>query len=248
MASLVPIAAEGISAHYHGLGRKLELRAEGEIPGYFLTPFFEQEIWDGGLRFSIKAYSGGYGKLPPTQKVKFNFELPILLPIPHFNNRSVIVETAFGASEIKIEYLEWPEPPKGEESVVKTTLNAIAPTSNPDKKDAEVTSVLPPVEFYLIDSGTLTIPALIPKEVNSYLDIEFNKEFVRLVNTSVDNGFIKWTLEWNKPPTGADDPQRINVTTTTKHEATIAIWPPVPRIIRVIQPYLVHRVWLVSNE
>ncbi|KPM41715.1 hypothetical protein AK830_g4826 [Neonectria ditissima] len=253
MASLVPIQFESLTARYHGLGRKLKLQAKGEIPGYFLTPFFDQEIWEGGLRFSIKAYSGGFGKLPPTKKVEFDFELPILLPIPHFSNKTVIIETAFGVSKVEIEYLEWPEPPADEESVAKTALDAIAPdaiapTSNPDKKNADITSVLPPIDYFLTDKGTLTLTGLIPKELKSYVDIDFNKEFIKLDTTSVGEGFIKWTVAWNKIPTGADDPQRINVITTIKHDVAIPIWPPISNTTRVIQPYIVSRVWLVAKE
>ncbi|KAM0552665.1 hypothetical protein ACHAPJ_007762 [Fusarium lateritium] len=249
MASLVPIDPKGITAHYHGLGRKLVLKAEGKIPGYFFLPFFEQDIWEGGLRFSIKAYSGGFAKLPDEQDVKFEFELPILLPIPHFNNRSVLVETAFGTSKINIVYLEWPEPPEDEEVSLKTTAHeTAAPTSSSDKKEANTTSILPPKDYFLTDSGTLEINSLIPKELSSWVDIDFNPEFIKLVSTRIDEGFIKWTISWAKIPKGPEDPQRLNVITTIKHDATIPIWPPIPNIIRIIQPYLISRMWLFSDK
>ncbi|KAF9776148.1 hypothetical protein IL306_005710 [Fusarium sp. DS 682] len=249
MASLVPIDPKGITAYYHSLGRTLVLKAEGKIPGFFLLPFFEQDIWEGGLRFSVKAYSGGYAKLPDEQDVKFEYELPILLPIPHFNNRSVLVETAFGTSKINIVYLEWPEPPEDEEVAVKTTANeTAAPTSNPDKKEANTTSILIPEHKFLTDDGTLEIVALIPKELSSWVDIEFNPEFIKLVTTRIEGGFIKWTIRWAKIPTGPNDPQRLNVITTIKHDATITVWPPIPNIKRIIQPYLISRMWLFSDK
>ncbi|KAJ4248765.1 hypothetical protein NW762_012603 [Fusarium torreyae] len=179
IASLVPIDPKGITAYYHGLGRKLVLKAEGKIPGCFFLPCFEQDIWYGGLRFSIKAYSGGFAKLPDEQNFKFEFELPILLPVPHFNNRSVLVETAFSTSKINVVYIEWPESPEDEEVSLKITAGeTTAPTSNSDKKSANTTSIVTPK-----DQGTLEIIALVAKELSSWVDIDFNPEFIKLAST-----------------------------------------------------------------
>ncbi|EXA33993.1 hypothetical protein NW761_010450 [Fusarium oxysporum] len=248
MASLVPIDPKGITAKYHGLTGKLILHAEGKIPGFFLTPFFEQDVWEGGLRFAVKAYSGGFAKLPDEKHVDFTFELPILLPIPHFNNKSVLVETAFGTSEIDIQYLEWAKPPKDISLPLQATGDdTAAPTSNSDKKPANTTTIYPPKDFWLSDKGTLEIIALVPKQLTSLVNIDFNPEFIKLVATSYEGGFIKWTISWAKIPDPENDPQRINVITTIKPEVEIQIWPPIPHI-RFIQPYLIHRMWMLSDQ
>lgn len=248
MASLVPIAPEGISAQYHGQGRYLELKAVGEIPGFFFTPFFEREVWAGGLRFSIKAFSGGAGKTPPSKDMDISFKLPILLPIDHFNNKTVLVETAYGTSEVKIEYIGWPEPPHGTEvSVNSKAADGVTTTSDQAKKIDTITTVLPPIRSLLSDEGTLSITAVIPKEAKPLLDIEFNSDFLKLVTSSVGEGLIKWELKWVKPPVGKDNPQLVNVITTTKWDITVPILPPVKEITKVIQPYIVYRVWLVTE-
>ncbi|RSL96473.1 hypothetical protein CEP52_011468 [Fusarium oligoseptatum] len=246
MASLVPISPKGISAQYHGLGRYLELKAEGEIPGFFFTPFFEREVWAGGLRFSIKAFAGGAGKTPPSKNVNISYKLPIVLPIDHFNNKSVLVETAYGTSEIKIEYIGWPEAPQGTELAVNSkTSDGVTAARDEANKIHTITTVLPPIESHLSDDGTLSITAVIPKEAQSLLDIEFNSEFLKLVTSSVGDGLMKWEVKWAKLPVGKDNPQLVNVITTT--DITIPILPPVKEITKVIQPHIVYRVRVVTE-
>ncbi|KAH7469861.1 hypothetical protein IWW34DRAFT_805503 [Fusarium oxysporum f. sp. albedinis] len=247
MASLVPIDPKGIEAHYHGLGRKLVLKAKGTIPGYFLTPFFEQDIWTGGLRFSVKAYSGGFEKVPKDKEVKFEFELPILLPIPHFNNKSVLVETAFGTSDIKIVYLEWPEDPE-DNAVAVQSVEGDAGASGSETKEGKNTVILPPIPYVLTDKGLLLLSALIPKELSSGVKIDFNPEYVKLVDTKFENGFIKWDIAWNNIPTGASDPQTVHVITTINHDIKLPVIPPFPSVTIIIQPYIVSRMWMVSDK
>ncbi|KAH7205553.1 hypothetical protein BKA60DRAFT_655045 [Fusarium oxysporum] len=248
MASLVPIDPKGITAQYHGFGRKLVLHAEGTIPGYFLTPFFEQDIWEGGLRFSVKAYSGGFGKLPKDKDVVFDLELPILLPIPHFNNKSVLVETAFGTSKIIIDYKEWLAPPQNLELAGQAAGGGNASSEDADKKSSQNTIILPPIEHYLIKDGFLPIPARIPKEISSWLKIEFNKEFIKLVDTKFEEGTLIWDIAWVKVPSGPSDPQRVNVITTIKSDILPPILPPLPGITKIIQPYLVYGMYSLSAD
>ncbi|KAF4430507.1 hypothetical protein FACUT_8873 [Fusarium acutatum] len=248
MASLVPINPKDITAKYHGLTGKLILHAKGKIPGFFLTPFFEQDVWEGGLRFAVKAYSGGFAKLPDEKDVEFDFELPILLPIPNFNNKSVLVETAFGTSEIDIKYPEWAHPPEGiVMSLQATGDDTAATTSNSDNKLANPTTIYPPKDFYLSDKGTLEIIALVPTPLKSLVNIDFNPEFIKLVATSYEGGFIKWTIAWAKIPDHNNDPQHVNVIITIKPEVEITIWPPPPHP-RFIQPYLIHRMWMLKDQ
>ncbi|KAF5649354.1 hypothetical protein F52700_627 [Fusarium sp. NRRL 52700] len=248
MASLVPIDSKNITAQYQGLTGKLILHAKGKIPGFFLTPFFEQEVWEGGLRFAIKAYSGGFAELPKEQDVDFTFELPILLPIPHFNSTSVLVETAFGTSEIEIQYLDWAKPPvEISVSIQATGDDTAALTSNPDGKPANSTTIYPPKDHFLSDKGTLDILALVPKPLKSLVQIDFNPEFIKLVATSYEEGFIKWTIAWAKIPNHENDPQRVNVIITIKPEVEITIWPPPPHP-RFIQPYLIRRMWMLKDQ
>ncbi|KAF4343980.1 hypothetical protein FBEOM_2024 [Fusarium beomiforme] len=248
MASLVPIPAGDITAHYHGLGRKLVLKAEAQIPGHFLAPWFEQDVWTGGLRFSAKAYSGGLGKQPEKKKVSFELELPILLPLPYFNNKSVLVQTASGLFPIDIKYIEWPEPKEDDELTIQLADDPVDPKNNPDQTQRDNIIILPPTDYWLILGGILPIPAKIPKEISSWVKIEFNPEFIKLVDTQIEEGFIKWLISWIKLPAGTDDPQTVNVVTTIRHDILPPVFPPISPVTKIIKPFLVHSMYSYSEK
>ncbi|KAF5708596.1 hypothetical protein FGLOB1_6344 [Fusarium globosum] len=248
MASLVPIKFSVITAKYYRLTGKLVLHAKGTIPGFFLTPCFEQKLWIGALKFAVKAYSGGLTKLPHEKEVEFDREFPIHLPIPDFNNKSVLIKTAFGTSEIPIQYLDL----ENSTSDIVVPLLAIADdtdalASNPDKKPGYNTTIRPHKDEYLTDKGTLDIKAEVPKQPNSWVNIDFNPEFIKLVSASYEKGSIKWTIAWEKVPDLAHDPQRVSVITTVEPEVKIQIWPPIPDS-KDIQPYLIHRMFMGGDQ
>ncbi|EWG55712.1 hypothetical protein FVEG_13664 [Fusarium verticillioides 7600] len=247
MASLVPIKFSELTAKYQGLNGKLLLNAKGKIPGFFLKPFFDQEIWVGALKFAVLAYSGGLSKLPHEKEVEFDFELPIHLPIHDFNNETVLIKTAFGISEIKIEYLDWAKPTTDLTASLLAAVDDITLASNPDKKSGYNTIIRPPKHFYLSDTGNLEITAEVPKQPNASVNIDFNPNFIRLVSSSYEKGFIKWTIAWENVPDLAHDPQRVSVITTIPPEVKIQIWPPIPDP-KDIQPYLIHRLFMLSDQ
>ncbi|RBQ72310.1 hypothetical protein FVER14953_13664 [Fusarium verticillioides] len=247
MASLVPIKFSELTAKYQGLNGKLLLNAKGKIPGFFLKPFFDQEIWVGALKFAVLAYSGGLSKLPHEKEVEFDFELPIHLPIHDFNNETVLIKTAFGISEIKIEYLDWAKPTTDLTASLLAAVDDITLASNPDKKSGYNTIIRPPKHFYLSDTGNLEITAEVPKQPNVSVNIDFNPNFIRLVSSSYEKGFIKWTIAWKNVPDLSHDPQRVSVITTIPPEVKIQIWPPIPDP-KDIQPYLIHRLFMLSDQ
>ncbi|KAK0706234.1 hypothetical protein B0T26DRAFT_725873 [Lasiosphaeria miniovina] len=57
MSSLIPVPKKDISAIYHGLGRYLEVIAQGSLTREITLPFIKQEPYVGGLFFSIRGYS-----------------------------------------------------------------------------------------------------------------------------------------------------------------------------------------------
>ncbi|KAF4960373.1 hypothetical protein FGADI_1020 [Fusarium gaditjirri] len=175
MASLVPIKFSEITAKYYGLTGKLSLHAKGTIPWLFLAPFFDQKLWTGELKFAVNAYSDDFSKPRHEKEVEFDHELAIHLPIPDFNNESVLIETAFGISKVDID------------------------------------------------------------------------KFIKLVAASYENGFIKWTISWDKVPDLAHDLQRVSVITAIEPEVKIKPWPPIPDP-KDIQPYLIHRLWMLSDQ
>ncbi|KAF5974705.1 hypothetical protein FCOIX_8122 [Fusarium coicis] len=247
MASLVPIKLSELTATYQGLNGKLLLHAKGKIPGFFLKPYFEQEIWVGALKFAVMAYSAGLSKLTHEKVVEFDFELPIHLPIHDFNNETVLIKTAFGISEIKIEYLDWAKPTDSTVPLQSTIDDISALAINPDNKPGYNTIIRPPKHFYLSDTGSLEIAAEVPEQPNSSVNIDFNPNFIKLVSSSYEKGFIKWTIAWENVPDLAHDPQRVSVITTIPPDVKIQIWPPIPDP-KDIQPYLIHRLFMLSDQ
>ncbi|CVK95021.1 uncharacterized protein FMAN_13265 [Fusarium mangiferae] len=248
MASPVPIKFSEITATYYRLTGKLMLHAKGTIPGFFLTPSFEQELWIGALKFAVIAYSGGLTKLPHKKEVEFDREFPIHLPIPDFNNKSVLIKTAFGTSDIPIKYVDSDNSTSDIiVPLLATADDTAAPASNPDKKPGYNTTIRPHKDYYLTDKGTLDITAEVPKQPNSWVNIDFNPEFIKLVAASYEKGFIKWTIAWEKVPDLSHDPQRVSVITTVEPEVKIQIWPPIPDS-KDIQPYLIHRMFMGGDQ
>ncbi|KAF5550397.1 hypothetical protein FNAPI_7732 [Fusarium napiforme] len=247
MASLVPIKFSELTARYQGLNGKLVLHAKGKIPGFFLKPFFDQEIWVGALKFAVLAYSGGLSKLPHEKEVEFDYELPIHLPIHDFNNETVLIKTAFGISEIKIEYLDWAKPTTDLTASLLAAVDDLTLASNPDKKAGYTTTIRPYEDRYLSDDGRLDITAEVPTKPDATVKIDFNPAFIKLVNSSYEKGSIKWTIAWEKVPDLAHDPQLVSVITTIPPDVKIQIWPPIPDP-KDIQPYRIHRLFMLSDQ
>ncbi|KAF5602673.1 uncharacterized protein FSUBG_7548 [Fusarium subglutinans] len=246
MASLVPIKFSELTAKYQGLNGKLLLHAKGKIPGFYLKPFFEQELWIGALKFAVMAYSGGLSKLPHEKDVEFDFELPIHLPIDDFNNESVLIKTAFGISEVKIDYLDWAKPTDITVPLL-AAVDDLTLAGNTDKKPSYTTTIRPVKDIYLADEGRLEITAEVPKQPDSSVNIDFNPYFIKLVAASYEKGSIKWTIKWEKVPDLAHDPQRVSVITITPFEIKIQPWPPIPDP-KDIQPYRIHRLFMGSDQ
>ncbi|KAJ0343520.1 hypothetical protein COL154_009082 [Colletotrichum chrysophilum] len=227
MASLIPVKESDISIVYNSNTRELVLAAKGEIPKVFLTPFFKQEsVLNTGLTFSIRAFAGGF----PPQKGEKSFEIKhsvhINLPLPHFNNKTVLIETASGNFSVEIKYTGF-----GPGPVVRG--------DNGSEEGTTYQDVLPPIKRFLPADQPLRITANIPKvEAPSRVNIEpsYNPEFLELIHSTVQEGSISWTFKWKKLPTeeGAN-PQLIDVTT---HQYNGLVGPAARNYI-TIQGYVV---------
>ncbi|KAJ0300842.1 hypothetical protein Brms1b_012622 [Colletotrichum noveboracense] len=211
MASLIPVKESDISIVYNSNTRELVLAAKGEIPKVFLTPFFKQEsVLNTGLTFSIRAFAGGF----PPQKGEKSFEIKhsvhINLPLPHFNNKTVLIETASGNFSVEIKYTGF-----GPGPVVRG--------DNGSEEGTTYQDVLPPIKR--------SSP---PSRVN--IEPSYNPEFLELIRSTVQEGSISWTFKWKKLPTeeGAN-PQLIDVTT---HQYNGLVGPAARNYI-TIQGYVV---------
>ncbi|WYZ35713.1 hypothetical protein EsH8_X_000360 [Colletotrichum jinshuiense] len=222
-----------ISALYDTKAHQLVLTAQYQ--GIFIgVKFVRTPGFVGGLRFSLLGIFAGPFSPPPTGTV--TTKIPIILPIPHFNNKTVLVDTADGLKTVEIKY-----------TGLKGEILAAGIDFTTDLKVATapiLSDVLTPINEYLPGDANLTISVAIPKvEGDSKVSIDpsFNEEFLSLVNATVENGFITYTFRWAKLPTeDGQNPQLINITTS--------IWNglvgPLAKTSRNVQGYIVHFVLL----
>ncbi|KAK1977503.1 hypothetical protein LZ30DRAFT_731589 [Colletotrichum cereale] len=237
MANLV--SASDISAVYISNTKQLVLDAK--VPGFILGPEFERvKGFVGGLRFALVGFSGGLGRLPKFQTV--TDRIHIGLPAPHFNNRTVLIDTAEGLQTIEIKYTGL------NDETLAAGVNFIAQQDNSEPSGPLASDVLPPINSYLPGDRVLPISAIIPKakgDSKVSVNVSFNKEFLRLVTSGVYGGTITWTFEWAKIPTEeGQNPQLINVNTTIWN----GIVGPLAKTSINVQGYIVHFVVLQKQE
>jgi hypothetical protein len=221
MSILIPLPASGLAVTYTSQTKILEVSANGKIPGWIIGPFIQHDLWSGGLKFSLKGYAGGEG-VRPDQPLNISFKENIGLPMPHFNNKTVLVETATGTFNIPIRY-----------------LGITLPDATPSPTSADNqpnTSVLPPINEYLPEGQVLTITAKIPDSFGSSVAPQFNSEYLQIVDAIVKGGQITWTFKWTQIPQGPANPQLLNILTR--------VLGTNPIISETIQGYVVHFVVL----
>ncbi|KAK7418260.1 hypothetical protein QQX98_004045 [Neonectria punicea] len=247
MASLVEVPADQITARYYGLGRFLELTAKGSVPWIVLTPFFQKEQLFGGLLYSIRAFSGGippeHSKPGPDKAFDITSpKLQILLPLQHFNSKTVLVETAKGTWEIPITYIDWPGPSTNEDKATNPPVTP-APIANINAGQ-QFSDVLPPINEHLLAGAQLKIVAQVPTAVGpskSWVKPSYNPTYFKLVDSTHEAGSITWTFEWAKLPTEpGENPQLIDITTTTFN----GLFGASAVTSRIIQGYIVSFVVL----
>ncbi|GJC90115.1 hypothetical protein ColLi_12953 [Colletotrichum liriopes] len=221
MANL--LSASDISALY--ITRTKQLVLDAKVPGFILGPKFERvKGFVGGLRFALVGFPGGFGRQPESQAV--TDKIHISLPAPHFNNETVLIDTAEGLQIIKIKYTGL------KDEALAAGLNFV---TQQEKSGSTGT---------IARDSVLPISALIPKadgDSKVSVDISFNEEFLRLVNASAHDGTINWSFKWAKIPTEeGQNPQLINVNTTIWN----GIVGPLANTSLNVQGYIVHFVEL----
>lgn len=148
MTALVPLPASAFAAVYDTLPKTLTVFANGDIPNAVISAELVRDDWAGGLKFSLKGYWGGLN--PPGNKAfKTQISEQIILPMSHFNNKTVLVETTYGTWSIDIYYTGITPPGKSNGAGNGAVLQSSAKEDlvSPDESislPAQVNSVLPP--------------------------------------------------------------------------------------------------------
>ncbi|OBS29458.1 hypothetical protein FPOA_03395 [Fusarium poae] len=248
MAALVPFPKSGLSATYSPWTKTLYLEAKGKVPGYLGGAFIRREDWDGGLRFSLRAFPLLFpeGFPPPSPKqIDATLKVPIQLPISWLNSKSVLFETANGVYNIPIKYLLAGVGPEDEPKNGLTASNGQTDDQSSEQSDEGrvIGSVLTPIQVPLAAEANYRISARIPPSQEGAIvplpsvKISFNNEFIKLVDSSYEGGSIVWDIAWQKLPTEeGTNPQAVDVTTSIPHTqfGGLTTWS------RVIQPYTVE--------
>ena len=237
MAYLIPfLDGPEVFALYDTKTKLFTVTIKGTIAGFWLGPTLRRDAdFVGGLKYLFEGFPGGLGEKENID-VNQSSELYITLPMDHFNNKTVVVETGSGTKTAEIRY---------------TGLNGVAlpgGSSSPAEDDVvsklnnlRIGSVLPPIKEYLPGDGLLTLKARVPHEIPSSVDIRFNPEFLEIVSSGITYGDIYWTLKWKKFPTKDDNPQVVDVDTIYG----TPLPPPNPiTVFKVTQGYVVYGVLL----
>lgn len=255
MAVLIPFPESGFKCDYFTWTKTLQLSANGTIPGVVLSAWLERDShFVGGLKFSLLGFYGGLGP-HPSKEFQYKLEEQISLPQPHFQNNTVIIETADATYTIKIKYLlEDGDPPSDEDHDARTSATAshLASSQAPDSQasndnnNAVATSVLTPINEYLPGGDHhLEITARIPTSVPLYsINTSFNPEYLRMNNVIVSDGQVIYQFKWEKfPSEKGTNPQLLEVIT----QGFNGVMGPSARSFKLIQPYVVHGVLLEKS-
>lgn len=244
MPSPVALTNPKFAASYNSFEKILTVFASGQIKSVVLDAWLERDKhFVGGLKYNLVGYYGGLGHPPPLKPYETNPPLKerINLPQPHFNSKSVTIETDGQKYTVPIQYIWLNEN-------ANTPIQQLAENANFDKtatdaNDAEKSPayVLPAIDVYLPGGETLDIPVRIPTESAYYtISPNFDKNFLRLETVAVVDGVIHYSFQWAKDPTEpGTNPQLLEVTTVERGGID-------PISIEKTQAWAVH--WVVLNK
>ncbi len=187
MGFLTTIPASKLACVYETLNRKLVLYAEGEVVNFTTGIAFHQDTLAGGLKFTLMGWTGpiGEGKRPYKQVQEFG----ISLPLPHFNDKTVLVVTE--------------NHPKGKAVPIRYL-----------GLDKAVDAVDPKVDLAIANSPTTLLPGHVSKVVyleelfkisanvvsplvqrGGSVDIKWDESAVILENAGLEGADMVWTFK-----------------------------------------------------
>jgi len=228
MSFLVACDHSGLSALYETKTHTLIIGAKGEAPGWYVGPFIEHEQWLGGLKFSLRAYGGGFGKQPDHKPFEVHYKMPIMLPNPVVIGKEVIIATANNPRGFVVPIRYTGLTDDGSTSVITA-----------DESDTpNLAIVLPPITIYVPGEGKpFQITAAADVGAHGGVRLSYNKESVKMEDASLEGKTIKWVFE-----AMALGKTLIDVTTNVFAEAHPS-WAPLLKI----QPYLI-KVLLLKED
>ncbi|KAM7184990.1 hypothetical protein V8F20_011974 [Naviculisporaceae sp. PSN 640] len=245
MAFLAPVSNVTYSCEYDFQTHRLSIKAEGEISDTLNDPYFERDpTWLGGYKFNLlttaKEEVG-----TPVQRHFIAKPYAETVPLPRWVE-TILVETASGVQTVYINRVELVG--SADELNGKVKALKIAEAGKPADN---VIDVLPPKDIYLPGGRTTRITADVPKpgiglwpqvKVNTKFDTDsFELVDAETTRTSADQVSTTYVVKWKE---WSELPKVFQVITTTWNGEL----GPGTETSRVIQPYIIHYVWIEGPE
>ena len=166
------------------------ITASGECPGWYISPFIQQDLYLGGLKFSLRSYAGGYNP-PPTKYFDVEHKLRLHLPNNVVNSKSIIFVTANvpNGFVIPIKYTGC-GPEEASQPLVDLSSN--------DAPGQQIEgNVSPTIPIIIQEGKPFHITASFgPDDV---VDVKFDPNVLKMVNASINQkNIIVWEFEATK--------------------------------------------------
>jgi hypothetical protein len=189
MGFLGSIPAANLRAAYNVNTKRLTLYAEGVVMGATYGFNFRRDSFMGGLKFSLMAWTGPLtGKEQPYD---FKQAFYINMPLPHFNNKTVLIETSNypDGKEVEIEYLGLIQPGSNLTSAPDTEK---AVDSAKDEAAVSLTQGTAKLNVLFKEPFNIEASCRVPEQ--GAVKIDYDDTILELVTAGIDDKNIVWTF------------------------------------------------------
>ena len=189
MGFLGTIPADKLAALYDTTKRQLILYAEGKVQGATYGFNFRQDVWMGGLKFTLQAWTGPLTskEQPYTHQQAFNISLPSRV----FPSGNVIIVTSNHPEglAVPIRYTGLPPHTADLKTATASEIKAAKPNADAVAEDTPGhtnLNVLYKTQF------NITASATVPKFGS--VKISYDAKYVQLQGSAIQDNQIVWTF------------------------------------------------------
>ncbi len=196
MGFLTIIPANKLAAFYDSAKHELILSASGEVQEFaYGFHFTRDNSFFGGLKFTLMAWVGPLGH--NKQAFEFQQSFPIALPSPVYPSGNVIIVTSNHPDglTVPIHYAGLQPHELADQQLKAASDKEVASQA----KGTSVPGILPGhtrLNVLYKTQFTVKASAIVPKMGS--VNIKFDKTYVELVNTGIEDTDIVWTFQANK--------------------------------------------------